>query len=241
VAQAACRDQVSQIIRPAIGARDDAVNGGGGVAAVEARPMMRRGDRAASLQRNGHGSGGGLLALMLAQSQPAQVLGSRREVLLLAAKIVNQFQPFRLYTQFEPSFLLRLFRAHGQLRSVRLSGKVMRRGSGVNPGYLSYPERYGKYELTGMYGKAYRQGINNTGAPMDFLFSPLAGLVASTILLPGPILPSFDDVVALVTPPAVEQPVSAPATKPSIDSLLTLPSGFRAPGYEALTIQRVRN
>lgn len=48
-------------------------------------------------------------------------------------------------------------------------GNVRRRGSGVNPGYLSYPERYYKYELTVMYGTAYRQGINNTGAPMKSL------------------------------------------------------------------------
>lgn len=75
---------------------------------------------------------------------------------------------------------------------------------------------------------------------MDFLFSPLAGLVTSFLLQgSGPILPSFDDVVALVTPPAVEQHAAAPAS--SIESLLALPNGFRAPGYEALTIQRVRN
>lgn len=67
----------------------------------------------------------------------------------------------------------------------------------------------------------------------------LINFVASMILLPGPILPSFDDVVALVTPPAVEQHAAAPA--PSLESLLATPSGFRAPGYEALTIQRVRN
>jgi hypothetical protein len=62
----------------------------------------------------------------------------------------------------------------------------------------------------------------------------------SLVLLPGPILPSVDDVVALVTPPAVER-AAAPAALPSVDSVLALPSGFRAPGYEALSIQRRSN
>jgi hypothetical protein len=69
----------------------------------------------------------------------------------------------------------------------------------------------------------------------------LLNFAASLILLPGPILPSIDDVVSLVSPPAVERQVSAPAPLPSVDSLLALPAGFRAPGHEALSIQRVRN
>lgn len=68
---------------------------------------------------------------------------------------------------------------------------------------------------------------------MDF-FSPITALAIDFLLNPGPILPSLDDVTALFTAaPAVER--HAPAPMPSIESLLALPSGFRAPGYEALT------
>jgi hypothetical protein len=196
----------------------------------------------AGLRRVAPGLGCGLLALVFAQRKAAQVLGAGRKVFLLAAEIINQFQPFRLDAQFQPAFLFRLFRIHGQLRSVVFDGNVRRRGSGVNPGSLSYPERYYKYELTGMYGNAYRQGINNTGAPMDF-FSPLANLAAALLIGPNPIwhdLPDVSGLLASSTPPAVEQRAAEPAP-PSIDSLLALPSGFRAPGSEALTIQRVRN
>jgi len=65
----------------------------------------------------------------------------------------------------------------------------------------------------------------------------LLNLAATLVFLPGPVLPSLDDVVALVTPPAAER-AAAPAALPSVDALLALPSGFRAPGFEALTAIR---
>lgn len=65
----------------------------------------------------------------------------------------------------------------------------------------------------------------------DLLFN----FATSLILLPGPVLPDVSGLFA-ASPPAVEQTVSAPG--PSIDRLLSMPSGFRAPGYEALTISR---
>lgn len=68
----------------------------------------------------------------------------------------------------------------------------------------------------------------------------LLNFAATLVFLPGPVLPSLDDVVALVTPPAVEQ-AATPAPLPSVDSLLALPDGFRAPGYQALSIQRGSN
>jgi hypothetical protein len=81
---------------------------------------------------------------------------------------------------------------------------------------------------------------NRDNASMDFLFSPLSGLVTAFLLQgSGPILPTAADVSALFSGGAPEQPAAAPAS--SIESLLALPNGFRAPGYEALTIQRVRN
>jgi hypothetical protein len=72
---------------------------------------------------------------------------------------------------------------------------------------------------------------------MDFLFSPLSGLVTAFLLQgSGPILP---DVSALfASAPVVEQRAAEPVAAPSIDRLLALPNGFRAPGYEALTISR---
>jgi len=70
---------------------------------------------------------------------------------------------------------------------------------------------------------------------MDFLFSPLVGLASSLILLPGPVLPDVSGLFA-AAPTSVEQRVSEPAQGPSTERLLATPSGYRASGYEALTI-----
>jgi hypothetical protein len=73
---------------------------------------------------------------------------------------------------------------------------------------------------------------------MDFFFSPVAGLASALILGPGPILPDLSDVFAadVGTSLTVEQRFSDPTTMPSIETLLAMPSGFRAAGYDALTI-----
>jgi hypothetical protein len=68
----------------------------------------------------------------------------------------------------------------------------------------------------------------------------LLNFVWSLVLLPGPILPSADDVAALFAggAPAIEQPAASPPLAVSVDTLLRLPSGFRAPGFEALSFSR---
>lgn len=65
----------------------------------------------------------------------------------------------------------------------------------------------------------------------------LLNFAATLILLPGPVLPSADDVAALFAggAPAIEQPAASPPLAVSVDTLLRLPSGFRAPGFEAIT------
>jgi hypothetical protein len=70
------------------------------------------------------------------------------------------------------------------------------------------------------------------------IFSPVVGLATSLILLPGPILPDVSGVFAANagTSLTLEQRFSDPATMPSIETLLAMPSGFRAAGYDALTI-----
>jgi hypothetical protein len=72
---------------------------------------------------------------------------------------------------------------------------------------------------------------------MDF-FSPLAGALGTLIFLPGPILPDLSDVFAANagTSLTLEQRFSDPATMPSFETLLAMPSGFRTAGYDALTI-----
>lgn len=66
----------------------------------------------------------------------------------------------------------------------------------------------------------------------------LLNFAATLILLPGPILPTAADVSALFAggAPAIEQAAPAPAL--STETLLALPSGFRAPGFEALSFSR---
>ena len=73
---------------------------------------------------------------------------------------------------------------------------------------------------------------------MNFLFSPVAGLASALILGPSPILPDLGDVFAVNagTSLTLEQRFSDPATMPSIETLLAMPSGFHAAGYDALTI-----
>ena len=73
---------------------------------------------------------------------------------------------------------------------------------------------------------------------MDFLFSPVAGLASALILGPGPILPDLSDVFAadVGTSLTVEQRFSDPTTMPSIETLFAMASGFRAAGYDALTV-----
>ena len=73
---------------------------------------------------------------------------------------------------------------------------------------------------------------------MDFLFSPVAGLASALILGTGPILPDLSDMFAANagTSLTLEQRFSDPATMPSIETLLTMPSGLRAAGYDVLTI-----
>lgn len=117
------------------------------------------------------GLGCRLLAFALAERQPSYVLGARRDVLFMAAQIVNHFKPRRINAQFKPTFLLRLFRAHGQLRSVVFDRNVRRRGSGVNRPQSSYPESPDEAYLTGMYGVTYYLSTNNTGAAMKSLLS----------------------------------------------------------------------
>jgi hypothetical protein len=70
------------------------------------------------------------------------------------------------------------------------------------------------------------------------IFSPVVGLATSLILLPSPILPNGSDVFAANdgTSLTLEQRFSDPATMPSIETLLTMPSGLRAAGYDVLTI-----
>lgn len=68
----------------------------------------------------------------------------------------------------------------------------------------------------------------------------LINAIGALVLGPVPIWQDVPDVGALFasSSPAVEQQAAAPVTPPSIDSLLALPSGFRAPGYEALSSLR---
>jgi hypothetical protein len=78
---------------------------------------------------------------------------------------------------------------------------------------------------------------NRDNASMDFLFSPLSGLVTAFLLQgSGPILPDVSAMFA--ASPVVEQRAAEPVAAPSIDRLLALPSGFRAQGYESLIISR---
>lgn len=67
----------------------------------------------------------------------------------------------------------------------------------------------------------------------DLLFN----FLFDAVLNPGPTLA---DVSALFTAGAsvLAPPASAPAPAMSIDTLLALPNGFRAAGYEALTITK---
>jgi hypothetical protein len=68
----------------------------------------------------------------------------------------------------------------------------------------------------------------------------LINFVSSLVLLPGPILPTAADVSALFAggAPAIEQPAASPPPAVSVDTLLALPSGFRAPGFEGLAAVR---
>jgi hypothetical protein len=70
------------------------------------------------------------------------------------------------------------------------------------------------------------------------IFSPVVGLATSLFLLPGPILPDVSGVFAANagTSLTLEQRFSDPATMPSIETLLAMPSGFHTAGYDALTI-----
>lgn len=62
-------------------------------------------------------------------------------------------------------------------------------------------------------------------------------LLFDTVLNPGATLADvsamFNAAASVIAPPA-----SAPAPAMSIDALLALPNGFRAAGYEALTITK---
>jgi hypothetical protein len=75
---------------------------------------------------------------------------------------------------------------------------------------------------------------------MDSLFSSLAGLVASLILLPGPLLPDVSGLSAADAGPrlTLEQRFFDPATMPDFETLLTLPTGFRAAGFDAMILSR---
>ena len=68
----------------------------------------------------------------------------------------------------------------------------------------------------------------------------LTNFVWSLVLLPGPVLPDVSGLFAASTP-AAEHRAAEPVMAPSIDRVLAMPNGFRAPGYEALSFSRKAN